>query len=403
MTHDQAMDLMLRQRAMNFAPGERFAYNNSGFILLAEIVQRVTGMSLDAFCREQVFTPLGMDETGFFDSLEASFPDRAESYFWTGEHYGHFAFNYALSGSTGLVTTPADLALWAAYLDDLVEADPSFYESFHTLGVLNDGSVTTYAYGQERQVFRGVETWSHGGRDAGYRGFLMRVPSHDLSITVLSNVADFDVAGTTYAVLEALLADELEPVLEDTSKPTPDQLEWYAGDYTLFPGLIFSLRIQGETLELSIPGQLESLVMPALSDHAFEMNPYSEISIVFDPEAQGPVTGFDYQLGMLGKLRADRVELVDFSAEGLDLSAYVGSYYSAELSAAYDIAVENGGLVLRHPAWGKIALMAFQPETFTSSSNYHQQLTFARDGDGQVNGFALSGALMEGVGFVRVN
>ncbi len=401
-TNAHALDLILRQRAMNFAPGERFTYNNSGFILLAEVVERVTGQSLDAYCRETIFAPLGMEATGFADRLHTVFPNRADSYVWTGEAYGHFAFNYALTGSTGLITTASDLALWAAHLDQMAETHPEVYERFHTLGVLNDGRVSTYAYGQEGRDFRGLETWSHGGRDAGFRAFLLRVPSHDLSITVLSNYAQFDVAGATYAVLEALMADQLAPVVADLSRPTADQLSGYAGDYAIWPGLIFSLRPSGETLEVSIPGQLEATRLPALSGHEFEFNPLTDLSFVFDPDIEGPAPGFDYRLGMLGQLRARRVELAPFDPAETTLDDYAGTYFSQELGVAYDIVVEEGQIVLSFPTLGSIALTAYQTDTFTSVSNYHQRIAFARDGEGQVQGFGLSGALMVDIAFERL-
>ena len=401
-TNAQAMDLMLRQTAMNFAPGECFAYSNSSFILLAEVVSRVTGQSLNAYCREIIFDPLGMNATQFADRLQSIIPNRAQSYVWTGEAYGRFAFNYALTGSTGLVTTPGDLALWTAHLDALADDNPAFYASFHTLGVLNDGGVTTYAYGQERRVFRGLETWSHGGRDAGYRAFLLRAPSHDLSITVMSNAADFDSAGTAYAILEALLADQLDPEAIDASRPTPEQLAAYEGDYALFPGLIFSLCAKEETLELAVLGQQDVMTLPALSDHEFQINPITDLAIVFDREVEGPAPGFGYQLGMTGVLPAERVELAPFDPASLDLSDFVGSYYSAELSAGYDIALDQGRLVARHPAAGEIALTPFQTDVFSSPSNYLQQVAFLRDAAGQVQGFHLSGVLMVDVGFERV-
>ncbi len=401
-TNAHALDLILRQRAMNAPPGEAFAYNNSGFILLAEMVERVTGQSLSEYCRELIFQPLGMDDTVYVDSLATVISNRAQSYAWTGEAYGRAPFNYALTGSTGLTTTGRDLALWAAHLDRLAEAEPAFYAAFHTLGVLNDGGLTTYAYGQERRVYRGLETWSHGGRDAGYRAFLLRAPSEQLSISVLSNAADFDIARTTYAVLDALLDSSLVQDSVATTTPSPEQLAAYEGDYALFPGLIFSFRAQEGTLGFAVLGQQGFTTLAALSDHEFELNPVTNLAIVFDPEVDGSAEGFGYRIGLLGVLPASRIELEPFDPETVDLGDFEGTFYSAELNAAYDVVVEDGRLFARHPAVGRIALSPYQSDVFNSSNNYFQNVAFLRDGAGQVTGFHLSGALMVDVVFDRL-
>lgn len=401
-TNAHALDLILRQQAMNAPPGEAFAYNNSGFILLAEMVERVTGQSLSDYCREVIFDPLGMDGTVYVDSLATVIPNRAQSYAWTGEGYGRAPFNYALTGSTGLTTTGRDLALWAAHLDRLAEAEPAFYADFHTLGVLNDGARTTYAYGQERRIYRGLETWSHGGRDAGYRAFLLRVPTEHLSISVLSNAADFDIAKTTYAVLDALLDSSLAADSAVTTTPSPEQLAAYEGDYALFPGLIFSLRAQEGTLGFAVLGQEGLTTLPALSDHEFELNPATDLAIVFDPEVDGSAEGFGYRIGLLGVLPASRIELEPFDPASVELEDFEGTFYSAELNAAYEIVVEDGRLFARHPAVGRIALSPYQSDVFNSSNNYFQNVAFVRDGAGRVTGFHLSGALMVDVVFERL-
>ena len=401
-TNAHALGLILRQRAMNAPPGEAFAYNNSGFILLAEVVERVSGLSLSDYCRGLIFEPLGMDDTVYVDSLATVIPNRAQSYAWTGEGYGRAPFNYALTGSTGLTTTGRDLALWAAHLDRLAEAEPAFHSAFHTLGVLNDGARTTYAYGQERRVYRGLETWSHGGRDAGYRAFLLRVPSEHLSVSVLSNAADFDIAQTTYAVLDALLDSRLAADSVVITTPSPQQLAAYEGDYALFPGLIFSLRAQEGTLGFAVLGQEGVTTLPALSDHEFELNPVTDLTIVFDPEGNGSAEGFGYRIGLLGVLPASRIELEPFDPESVDMEDFAGTFYSAELNAVYDLVVEDGRLFARQPAAGTIALSPYQSDVFNSSNNYFQNVAFVRDGLGRVTGFHLSGALMVDVVFDRV-
>lgn len=398
----QALALILQQEQMNFAPGEAFAYSNSGFILLSEVVRRVTGQSLAAFTQAEIFTPLGMAETGFVDRLQTVLPNRARSYVWTGTHYGPQAFNYEITGSTGVTTTAGDLAIWAEALDQLAETDPGFYAEFHTLGVLSSGQQTTYAYGQERRVYRGLETWSHGGRDAGFRAFLLRVPSEDLSISFLGNSEDLDSAQTVYAVLDALLSEHLEPVEPDETRPSPEQLQAYEGDYELFPGLVFSLRSTGETLSFAPLGSEAGAEMAAVSDHDFVLNTARDTRLVFDPHNDGPAQSVVYQLGLLGVLPMSRVELADFAPASVELPDYVGRYYSAELNTVYEIVLEEGGLRARHPNLEDIVLTPYQNDLFSSPYVYFQQARFERDETGRVQGFGLSAVLMRDVRFERL-
>ena len=401
-TTEQALRLILRQDGVNQPAGERFAYNNSGFVLLSAIMEDVTGEPLSQFVQRTIFEPLGMTHSTYVDSLSTLIPDRALSYVWTGQGYGLQRFNYALTGSTGITTTAADLGIWAEHLDGLREQDPAFYRAFHTLGVLNNGEQTTYAYGQERRVYRGLETWSHGGRDAGYRAFLLRAPDESLSVTVLSNAAEFLVADTAYAVLDALLEDGLDREEVGGEAPDADQLAAYAGDYELFPGMVFSLRVRGGALTFAGLGEEEGVAMAAVSDHAFMLNPRQNISVVFEEDEEGAADRFWYQLGYLGRLPAERVRLDAFDPVQIRFSDYEGVYYSAELGAAYEITETENGLVARHPIKGDIALTPYQSDLFSGADVYLGRLAFTRDEAGAVSGFDLSGPLMLGVCFERL-
>jgi CubicO group peptidase (beta-lactamase class C family) len=401
-TTEQALRLILRQDGVNQPAGERFAYTNSGFVLLSAIVEHVTGEPLSRFVQRTIFEPLGMTHSTYVDSLSTLIPDRALSYVWTGQGYGLQRFNYALTGSTGITTTAADLGIWAEHLDGLREQDPDFYRAFHTLGVLNNGEQTTYAYGQERRVYRGLETWSHGGRDAGYRAFLLRAPDENLSITVLSNAAEFLVADTAYAVLDALLEDDLDREEDGVEAPDADQLAAYAGDYELFPGMVFSLRVRDGALTFAGLGQEEGVAMAAVSDHEFMLNPRQNISLVFEEDEEGAADRFWYQLGYLGRLPAERVHLDAFDPVQIRFSDYEGVYYSAELGAAYEITETENGLVARHPIKGDTALTPYQDDLFSGADVYLGRLAFTRDQSGSVSGFDLSGPLMLGVRFERL-
>lgn len=400
-TNQQALDMVLAQDGLNFEPGSAFQYNNSDYVLLAEVVRRVSGQSLAEFCRMRIFGPLGMSHTRFQNDVAAIQPSRAQSYAPTGEGFSRRALTYAYTGPTGLQTTAGDLVRWAANFETGEVGGPAAFRRMETIGRLNDGSESFYPYalGQEHHVYEGRSVWSHGGRDAGFRSFLLRVPGEHLAVSVLSNRSDIDATDLAYRIADIYLTPSSSRP-ETASMPSPDDLAAYVGDYELFPGLILHFVTDGERLSFSMGGQAPT-ALPALNRRAFELNARTDLSVVFDPPSSGKSPGLKYMIGLNGALSAARVELVPFSPDAVRPQDYVGRYHSSELGTDYVFAVEDGGLVAHHPRWSTLRMQGYQPDTFSGEGGVLSRVRFVRDGAGRVTGFVLSGPVAEGIIFVR--
>lgn len=400
-TNQQALDMVLAQNGLNFEPGAAFQYNNSDYVLLAEVVRRVSGQSLADFCQSRMFGPLGMAHTRFQNDVVTIQPGRAQSYAPTGEGFSRRVLNYAYTGPTGLQTTAGDLVRWAANFETGEVGGPAVFRRMETIGRLNDGSESFYPYalGQEHHVYEGRSVWSHGGRDAGFRSFLLRVPVDHLAVSVLSNRSDIDAADIAYRIADIYLTPSSSRP-ETASMPAPEDLAAYVGDYELFPGLILHFASNGERLSFSMGGQ-EPTALAALTRRAFELNARTDLSVVFDTPSSGKSSGLKYMIGSNGALSAARVELVPFSPDAVRPQDYVGRYHSSELGTDYVFAVEGGGLVAHHPRWSTLRLQGYQPDTFSGESGVLSRVRFARDDEGRVTGFDLSGPLAEGIVFVR--
>lgn len=402
-TNEQALTALLRQRRGNFAPGEAYQYTNGGYGLLAEVVRRVSGQSLADFCRERIFVPLGMTRTRFHDDASIVVPGRAESYRRSGDQYVRDILTNAQTGATGLVTTAEDLSRWARNFETPVVGGPALFRRMEEQGVLNDGTVNIYAQGQERRPYHGLDTWSHGGRDAGFRAFLLRIPGERFTVSVLSNAADFDTAKVAFSVADLYLSDRpawrADPAPAPTT-PTPEQLAAYAGSYELFPGLFFNITTDGRRLLFAV-GDGEPTALPVLSATRFELNPRSDLSLEF-PDAPGAAApGLKYRIGLHGALDAPRVDLAPFSPDAVRLEDFTGRYYSAELETEYDLRAEDGRLTMRHPRLSPVPLRPYQPDLFAGSDVNFGRFAFDRDAAGRVIGFRLSGPVVDGVVFVR--
>ncbi len=194
MEDEAVLEMILRQRELNFRPGTRYAYSNSGYFLLKEIIERVSGQSLRAFAHEHIFEVLGMDRSHFHDDLHHLIPERAESYRLDARgRPENLAMRFDLVGSGGLYTTVEDLFLWDQnfYANRLGAGSQAFIDTLQQPGRLEDGSSPGYAFAMWAGTYRGLRTYSHTGSMGGYRAYYLRLPEQAFSLILLGNFAQF--------------------------------------------------------------------------------------------------------------------------------------------------------------------------------------------------------------------
>jgi CubicO group peptidase (beta-lactamase class C family) len=193
----RTLALLSRQRTLNFRPGEEYLYSNSGYVLLAEIVERVSGQSLREFAEENIFGPLGMANTEFDDDYRTIIKHRVASY-RQGEQGGLQrylkAHGYTV-GPGGLLSTVEDLLRWNRNFDDMTVGGPHFIELMLTRGTLNDGDTIDYAFGLVHEEYNGLKTVRHGGGHQGFRTQLLRFPEQRFSVAVPCNLATISSKG----------------------------------------------------------------------------------------------------------------------------------------------------------------------------------------------------------------
>lgn len=207
-----AIRIISRQRALNFAPGEEFLYSNSGYLLLAEVVNRVSGMSIRQFARKHFFDPLGMTNTFFNNDHQQVIKDRVVSYRPNWPHgYYQFIQHFDALGDGNLLTTVNDLYRWDQNFYTGQVGGSDFLTLLHTPGILNNGDTLNYAFGLRLDRYRGLPTVSHGGSMLGFRTQLLRFPEQRFSVIVLANVSNANPDALAYQVADLLLADQLAP------------------------------------------------------------------------------------------------------------------------------------------------------------------------------------------------
>jgi CubicO group peptidase (beta-lactamase class C family) len=395
-TQKDVLDITSRQTALNFRPGERYLYSNTGFTLLAVVVERVTGMTLRAFAQERIFAPLGMNDTHFHDDHEMIVPGRAWAY--APDPNGLYGLkgsipDFDVVGATSLFTTVHDLAAWDRnFINARVggrEALTRMQERF----VLNSGDTIPYAHGLIHGTYRGLRTLGHGGSDAGYRSQFVRFPDQGLSVAVLCNFPTSDPGTRANRVAEAYLDGQMQPRPArpgaGATVPVPrPQLAalggWYRGE---LPYQATRIRLDGDTLRLGVSG---GPALRPLGEARFEVVGPGTV-ITLRPGTGGAPATMEGALG-----RAVRHD--PWEPSEADLAAIAGTYASKELGTEYRLVVEGGKLVAKHRKLDDAPLTPALRDSFLLAGAL---AALTRDGSGRVTGFTLSDGRVWNVRFER--
>ena len=242
-TDADALALITRQRALNFAPGSEFLYSNTGFFLLSVIVQRVTGKTLREFAAENIFVPLNMAHTQYRDNHRAVIPDRALAYQQQEDSAG-YALDVSYFEQTGdgaVHTSVQDLLSWDENFYSPRLGGKAFLAELQEPARLNDGKILDYAKGLFVRDYRGLRTVSHGGAWGGYRAELLRFPDQHFSVACLCNLANAAPGRRAQQVADIYLGHlmksrESKPAEPDNQQKkeivlSGDQLANYSGEY----------------------------------------------------------------------------------------------------------------------------------------------------------------------------
>jgi len=228
-SQDLALDVITHQRALDFTPGAEYSYSNSGYNLVAIIVERVAKQKFSAFLEERLFKPLGMKNSSLRDDYQRIVPGRAQAYARQGT--GPWRLNMPFMnvyGNGGMLTTVGDWIRWNAMLDSKSLGAP-LVEALETRGVLNDGRKIAYALGLEVATYKGLRDVSHGGSTAGYQTFLARYPDNKVSIAVMCNGTSPGAGGIAAAITDEIFGPYPETPRPEPAKVSEDELKKFVG------------------------------------------------------------------------------------------------------------------------------------------------------------------------------
>lgn len=229
-TTEHILKLINKQKELNFDPGSQYSYSNSGYTLATEIVARVSGKNFAEFTKENIFTPLGMNDSQFYDDAEKIVKNRAYSYELENGVYEKRNLNYFTAGPTGLMTTVEDLSKWTLNFEKPVVGDAEMLTKFNEVTLLNnsqpalfaviEGENSYHAKGQFTRNYRGIDLFNHTGHDAAFWAYLLRFPDKRFTVILLSNDQSIGIFRTGLTIAEFYLKNDLKPKKEIVDTPS---------------------------------------------------------------------------------------------------------------------------------------------------------------------------------------
>ncbi|HTM49676.1 MAG TPA: serine hydrolase domain-containing protein [Bryobacteraceae bacterium] len=384
--------VMSRQKDLNFTPGSRFLYNTSGYVLLAEIVKRVSGQSLSEFTTARIFQPLGMKSTHFRDQPTEVVKNIAYGYrpFKNGFRLGGI---YKGVGPTNLMTTVEDLALWDENFYHPRVGGLSMIEQMLERGKLSSGEPLGMAFGLFVDSYRGLTTVGFSGSDGGYRSNILRFPDRHFTAVCLCNLAAANPVALTQKLAEVYLDRDMAPrVKPEDTLPGGDaatvqlseaQLRNKVGIY-LHPDGIYTRRatLQNGKLRIDTVGETRAIG----ENHFRGVNAPAD----FQFEASrpgGPLRLIETRPGNPKPAVMVFEAAAEFTPSPGELTDCAGSYRSGELDAVYEMKIQENKLVLYRLKYEPDTLRPHTRDLFAGNIG---KIRFQRDAKGRVVGFTVT-------------
>jgi CubicO group peptidase (beta-lactamase class C family) len=404
-----ALNIITRSAEPNYEPGERYLYTNSGWILAAQAVYRLTGKTLAQFAEERIFGPLGMRDTRFLVDRAAIIPNLAESYSPREKSFRVQRNNYdgAIMGAGGVHSTVEDFVRWLNNYDSGTVGGRDVITTMTTAMRLNDGSPAVsspgqaYAVGLTVGTVRGLRVIAHGGAWGGFRGHFLRFPDQRFAVATFCNLTSSGPDSLAQKVAAIYLGDRMQP---DTMAAWTEalaaaprvgasaaELRRLTGVWrNVERGEVRRTRLKGDTL---VSDGERPLPYVPLGGDRFRIEGRTEVR--FEGDGSAPTRMVVRTPGGTATFtRADTVALDDAK-----LAEYAGDYRSDEVEVTQTWKVEKGKLAV-YAGYRRLGVL--EPTYRDGFSAGGSVVDFVRDRKGRITGYLVESGRVRHLRFTRV-
>jgi len=373
--HDNSTILKLacKQKGLNNIPGEKVIYGNTAYTLLAIMIERISGQSLDEYAKNNIFLPLGMNHTFYRTDTTSIIPNRALGYIKHNDgSFEHLLSNQITYGAGSVGSSVEDLAIWSNILNGL---NPEYLELTNfltTVETLPGGEVAKYARGVMVDAYKNNKTVHHSGYSLAGQSQIIVAPEHKLAVIILTNVESIDPSPLSYKILDLFLP------LQNTDMPKSVQnfhhkkrdLSKFSGQYKeQNSDMKMEILIENDTLKALVGQGNKSIPLNAIGKGKFIRSNNSSVLYDFIAADRAKADLIVYFGGT--PFYFSKAQFID--SKTINLADYVGYYFSEELSVTYEIYMENNSLYVNYPNHTKTKLSTGQKDEFGNGQRilYH--------------------------------
>lgn len=390
-----------------FPAGRAHSYSNSGYVILAWLVWRASGMSLPEFLKARVFDPLGMTRAAFRSHPFEFFPGQAQGYVKVGdETLLRLTGATDVCGDGGMWACVDDMMRWMQNFTDHTVGDTEIFDRVFAAGQLDDGQRLRYAAGWVLERYRGHRAASHGGMSDGFQSIVFWLPDIGTGVVLLGNVRPLLPWRLVTAALDVLLG-ERTPDSQRASTGTASEIlqredqDQLAGTYFAETGLPVAVARDGDQVVIDIGLWKRPFVKVAADTYR---NEETRDTAFFHWTGDGRISHFtmagdddacfDLHSPIAKAVKYDNRVLVP-----AELTVFEGCYVSKAIESTYRVTAAGDGLRAKHRRCDDWFLRPVSPNTasgfadeFAQDGTWPGLVAFERGPNKAITGFRVRGA-----------
>lgn len=390
----KVVDMLLSNKEINFKPGRTFEYNNTGYILLAEIIKRIGKKLFEEQLKEKIFKPLGMTQTHLVEYTDDVIKNKAYSYKSINGTYVNFPVQLATIGSSGIYTSINDLSLWAKNYQKIKVGKREYFDKMENITTTSTQIKTNYGLGLQIDKYKGINIVFHGGGTESYRSYILHAPKHNLSIVFLSNKAGMLGLDIVYKSLEIILEGNLTNKTKKIN--SYKTLKKHEGTYEIYPGLYYNFIAEDDKLYWQQIGYDGKIELPMIDENTFKFPPYPHSKFIFHKNRIG------FQIADIVRYCEKTPSIKEVNYKPSSLEKHTGYYKNEELNIVYEIKVIDNKLVAILNTTYEIPLNLLSENSFYSSEAFFGKVDFIYNTNNLIQGFKVSGQYLRDIYFKKL-